>query len=82
MPIVGITDGDLDKVVENGFKVKNSIIFEVESGFDDICGQNIKSKIFDDSQVSYDFTNIEDVKMKVEEIIKNINCKYKINYIN
>ena len=26
--------------------------------------------------------NIDDVKVKIEEIIKNINCKYKINYIN
>ena len=82
IPVIGITDGDLDKVVENGFKVKNSIIFEVESGFDDVCGQYIKSKIFDDSEISYDFTNIEDVKRKVEEIIKNINCKYKVNYID
>ena len=81
IPIIGITDGDLDKVVEDGFKVKNSIIFEVESGFDDICGQNIKEKIFKGKLYSCDFDNIEDVKIEIEEIIKNINCKYKINYI-
>ena len=82
IPVIGITDGDLDKVVEDGFKVKNSIIFEVESGFDDICGQNIKHEIFKDKQVSCDFTNIDEVCEKIEEIIKDINCKYKINYIN
>lgn len=82
IPVVGITDGDLDKVVEDGFKVKNSIIFEVESGFDDICGQNIKSIMFGDKQVSYDFSDIDEVKVKIIEIINNINCKYKINYIN
>ncbi|MBQ2666874.1 DUF2117 domain-containing protein [Methanobrevibacter sp.] len=82
IPVIGITDGDLDKVVEDGFKVKNSIIFEVESGFDDICGQNIKREIFRDKEDSYDFANIDEVKVKIEEIIKNINCKYKINYIN
>ena len=81
IPVIGITDGDLDKVVENGFKVKNSIIFEVESGFDDIIGQNIKSKIFHGKSHSMDFKNIDDVKIRILEIIKDINCNYKINYI-
>ncbi len=82
IPVVGITDGDLDKVVESGFKVKNSIIFEVESGFDDICGQDIKRIMFDGKQVAYDYSSIDEVKDKIIEIIKNINCNYKINYIN
>ena len=82
IPVVGITDGDLDKVVESGFKVKNSIIFEVESGFDDICGQDIKRIMFDGKQSTCDYSNIEEVRDKIIEIINNINCKYKINYIN
>ena len=82
IPVIGITDGDLDKVVEDGFKVKNSIIFEVESGFDDICGQNIKKEIFTGKQETHDFENIDEVSEKIEQIIKNINCKYKINHIN
>ena len=82
IPIIGITDGDLDKVVEDGFKVKDSIIFEVESGFDDIVGRDIKRLIFDGKKESYDYQNIEEVKVKIEEIIKNITCKYKINFID
>ena len=82
IPVIGITDGDLDKVVEDGFKVKDSIIFEVESGFDDIIGQDIKRIIFSGKQESYDYQNIDEVKDKIEEIIKDINCKYKINLIN
>ena len=82
IPIIGITDGDLDKVVEDGFKVKNSIVFEVESGFDDICGQDIKRIMFGDKQVSCSFSDTEEVKDKIIEIINNINCKYKVNYIN
>jgi hypothetical protein len=82
IPVIGITDGDLDKVVEDGFKVKDSIIFEVEGGFDDIIGQNIKDEMFGDGQFCCDFENIGDVEAKVEEIIKNINCKYKISYID
>ena len=81
IPVIGITDGDLDKVVEDGFKVKDSIIFEVESGFDDIIGQNIKKEIFGDKQFSCDFSDIHEVEVKIVEIINNINCKYKINYI-
>lgn len=81
IPIIGITDGDLDKVVEDGFKVKGSVVFEVESGFDDIVGQDIKRIIFGGKQVSEDYSSIEEVCDKVIEIINNINCKYKINYI-
>lgn len=81
IPVIGITDGDLDKVVEDGFKVKNSIIFEVESGFDDIIGQNIKQVMFGGKRECGDFEDIEDVKCKIIEIINNINCNYKINYI-
>ena len=82
IPVIGITDGDLDKVVEDGFKVKNSIIFEVESGFDDIVGKDIEKLIFSNSHISYDFENIAEVKNKIIEIINNINCEYKINYID
>ncbi len=82
VPIIGITDGDLDKVVENGFKVKDSIIFEVESGFDDIIGQNIQRIIFNGNNESYEFNDISEVRIKIIEIIKNINCNYKINYID
>ncbi|WP_458454679.1 DUF2117 domain-containing protein [Methanobrevibacter sp.] len=82
IPVIGITDGDLDRVVEDGFKVKNSIIFELESGFDDIVGQDIKRLMFDGKHESCDYASIDEVKVKIEEIIKNIKCKYKINYIN
>lgn len=82
IPIIGITDGDLDKVVEDGFKVKDSVIFELQSGFDDICGQDIKTKMFGGKQVTYDFSSIEEVKDRIVEIINNINCEYKINYIS
>ena len=82
IPIVGITDGDLDKVVEDGFKAKNSIIFEVESGFDDVCGQAIEKELFRDNHINSSFSDIRHVEEKIVEIINTINCKYKINYIN
>ena len=81
IPVIGITDGDLDKVVEDGFKVKDSIIFEVESGFDDIIGQAVQREMFAGGKESYGFADIDEVRAEVEQIIKDINCKYKINYI-
>ena len=82
IPIIGITDGDLDKVVEDGFKVKDSIIFEVESGFDYVVGRDIKTIMFDGKKESLNFSSIDEVRDKIIEIINNINCKYKISYIN
>jgi len=46
IPVIGITDGDLDKVVEKGFIANGSTIIEVESGFDDIVGKAIFKDIF------------------------------------
>ena len=46
IPIIGITDGDLDKVVENGFVNERSTFIEVSSGFDDIVGHYIHDELF------------------------------------
>ncbi len=84
IPIIGITDGDIDKVVENGFKSKNSIIFEVEEGNDDIIGGLIFDEIFHNKNILTnpdDFSSIDDLENKIIEIINNSNCKYTINKI-
>ena len=84
VPIIGITDGDLDKVVEKGFKSKNSVIFELEGGHDDIIGSSIHEIIFENKNElinSSDFRTIDDVVNKIIEIINNRNCKYTINKI-
>ncbi|MBR0271191.1 MAG: DUF2117 domain-containing protein [Methanobrevibacter sp.] len=81
IPIIGITDGDLDKVVEEGFKSKNSVIFEVESGNDDIIGNIIQKELFNNEKISENFTSIDEVESKIVEIINNRNIKYTINKI-
>ena len=81
VPIIGITDGDLDKVVESGFKSKNSVIFEVESGNDDIVGAIIHKELFKNKEYSNDFESIDEVEDKIVEIINNRNIKYTINKI-
>ena len=81
IPIIGITDGDLDKVVEEGFKSKNSVIFEVESGNDDIIGNIVNDELFKSNIYCDDFASIDEVTEKIVEIINNRNIKYTINKI-
>jgi hypothetical protein len=50
VPIIGITDGDLDRVVEEGFRTVGSMIVELESGYDDIVGKKIFSELFNGKQ--------------------------------
>ncbi len=81
IPIIGITDGDLDKVVEDGFKAKNSIIFEFESGTDDIVGAKIFESIFKNKKILFKPRNSKNIFEIQEEIIKItnlLNCKYNI----
>jgi hypothetical protein len=81
IPIIGITDGDLDKIVEDGFKAKNSIIFEFESGTDDIVGGKIFESIFKNKKILFKPRNSKNIFEIQEEIIKItnlLNCKYNI----
>ena len=76
IPIIGITDGDLDKVVEKGFVNEKSTIIELSSGFDDIVGHNIYQRIFDSNNVVefvYDdsFKSTSLFKQAMDDIIKS-----------
>jgi hypothetical protein len=77
IPIVGITDGDLDKVVEQGFKTLGSMVVELESGWDDIVGKKIFSKLFN-SQKTIEIDDIENFKGKIMEIVKDTTSSYEI----
>jgi len=95
IPVIGITDGDLDKVVEKGFKAKGSFIIELEPGLDDIAGHYIFKNIFNSKNIleidlnheNDNFSNKKDLKTeKIQEfqdrilnIVKNISSEYKIN---
>jgi len=80
VPIIGITDGDIDKVVEKGFKTRGSTIIEFEKGWDDIIGREIFKKIFKKKD-AIEIENIENLKKKILEIIDNMNLEYKIKEI-
>ena len=85
IPIIGITDGDLDKLVEKGYKSTDSIIFQLEEGNDDILGSRIYEEIFNSKNyfaIESDSLNlnqiIDELKEEIIEIIKDMNIKYII----
>ena len=79
IPIIGITDGDLDRVVEEGFKPVGSMIIELDSGWDDIIGEKIFLELFNGKQ-TMEIENIENFKSKIIQIISNTTSKYNLKY--
>ncbi len=79
VPIIGITDGDLDRVVEEGFRTVGSMIVELESGYDDIIGKKIFSELFNGKQ-TMEIENIENFKSKIIQIISNTTIRYNLKH--
>ena len=79
VPIIGITDGDLDRVVEEGFRTVGSMIVELESGYDDIIGKKIFLELFNGRQ-SMEIENIENFKSKIIQIISSTTSRYNLKH--
>jgi hypothetical protein len=79
VPIIGITDGDLDRVVEEGFRTVGSMIVELESGYDDIVGKKIFLELFNGKQ-TMEIENIENFKSKIIQIISNTTSRYNLKH--
>jgi hypothetical protein len=79
VPIIGITDGDLDRVVEEGFRTVGSLIVELESGYDDIIGKKIFLELFNGRQ-TMEIENLENFKRELLQIISNTTSKYNLKY--
>ncbi len=77
VPIIGITDGDIDKVLENGFKTPGSVIIEFEDCMDDIIGKKIFSELFCGKK-TIETNDMENFKKEVLKIINKTKAKYKI----
>lgn len=77
VPIIGITDGDLDKVVEHGYKTPGSIIIELEQGWDDIMGKKIHKECFKEKE-TIKTDNIENFKNELIQIIEKETKNFKI----
>jgi hypothetical protein len=79
VPIIGITDGDLDRVVEEGFRTVGSMIVELESGWDDIIGQKIFLELFNGKE-TMEIENIENFKRKIIQLINNTTSSYNLKH--
>jgi hypothetical protein len=79
VPIIGITDGDLDRVVEQGFRTVGSMIVELDSGWDDIIGKKIFLELFNGRQ-SMEIENIENFKSKIIQIISSTTSRYNLKH--
>ena len=77
IPIIGITDGDLDKVVEEGFQAEGSLIIELESGLDDLVGDKIFLALFNREE-TIEIENIENFKSKLIQIINGVTDNYQL----
>ncbi|MBI5681054.1 MAG: DUF2117 domain-containing protein [Methanobacterium sp.] len=77
VPIIGITDGDIDKVVEKGFKASESLIIELENGLDDVIGKKIFHELFNEEEI-IEIENIENFKNEILQIINHTSTYYKI----
>ena len=77
IPIIGITDGDIDKVVEKGFKADESLIVELETGWDDVIGEKIFQELFNSEEI-IEIENIESFKNEILQIINNNTTCFKI----
>lgn len=77
VPIIGITDGDLDKVVEEGYIADGSLIIELESGSDDLAGDKVFSELFNHKE-TIEIENIENFKSKLLQIISEVTRNYKL----
>ena len=67
IPIIGITDGDLDNITSNTYIPPGSLIIKLKSGSDDKVGREIREKIFLGKN-SIDLTDINDLKKQILEI--------------
>ena len=77
VPVIGITDGDLDKVVEKSFKMDDSLIIQLESGWDDIIGRKIFDEIFDENQI-ITIDSIDSLKDEIISLINQTDVEYHI----
>lgn len=79
VPVIGITDGDIDKVVEEGFRTVGSMIVELDSGWDDIVGEKIFSELFNGKQ-TMEIEDIENFKNKIIQIIRSTTSNYNLKH--
>ena len=75
------TDGDLDRVVVEGFKHEKSTIIQLTPGHDDKIGKVIHEKIFN-MKNSVNINSIDQLKDNIIEIINKSDIEYEFKFEN
>jgi hypothetical protein len=65
MPVIGITDGDRDVIIENGRMAPGSVIFTVQQ--DDVFGLTVFSKVFQDRSIIEE--SFRTVRARISEML-------------
>ncbi|MDW7732076.1 MAG: DUF2117 domain-containing protein [Methanolobus sp.] len=78
IPIIGITDGDLDGFSHRKHIYPGSVIFRVREGYDDIIGRKIRSEIFEGRNTG-SFTSLFEIQERIRLLV-NRYIKFSINY--
>ncbi|WP_406669882.1 DUF2117 domain-containing protein [Methanolobus sp. ZRKC4] len=69
IPIIGITDGDIDGFSHNKHIYPGSTVLRLKPGYDDIIGKEIKNQVFNGKESAY-FNSINILKNKIFAVSK------------
>lgn len=70
IPIIGITDGDIDSITSNTYTPPGSLIIMLRPGSDDEVGKEIKKKVFCGKN-TIELSDIKDLKKQILEIARD-----------
>lgn len=76
IPIIGITDGDLDRVVLEGFKHPDSTIIQLQHGYDDKIGHLIYDEIFKNNTI-ITIESLDEFIKSIIQLIDKTDVEYK-----
>ncbi len=78
IPIIGITDGDIDGFAHRKHIFPGSIVLRLRSGYDDIAGKRIKAEIFGGDGAGY-FASVTELHNRIIFLTKDC-IKFETNY--
>lgn len=78
IPIIGITDGDIDGFAHRKHMFPGSLVIRLQPGYDDIVGRRIKMDVFGGNNRGY-FTSLTELQNKIALLAKNC-MKFTRNY--
>jgi hypothetical protein len=78
VPVVSITDGDEDGIAREKLMVKGSVTIHVQTGTDDIVGEEVKEVLFNGKECISDSLKALEVATLIMKIAGNRLISYEI----